>query len=123
MIDAGSSFSCVSPSYCSALCLASIPNQNSIKLENNSSNTVSRLGIINSIVYYNQIRLTYEFVVSDFSSDIPICLGLDILPKLRICLRELNTVWLSSNIPKISNSVDSDDYKPNGIPVGTKQER
>ena len=113
----------VFPSFCSTLCFASIPNQDSIKLGHNSSSTVNQLGIINLTVYYNRVRLTYEFEVFDFSSDISICLGLGILPKLRIGLTELNTAWLSSNIPKISNSVNPDDYKPNGIPVGTKQER
>jgi hypothetical protein len=91
MIDTGSFFFCVSPSFCSALCFVSIPNQDSIKLGHNSSSTVSQLGIINLTVYYNRVRLTYEFEVFDFSSDIPICLGLDILPKLRIDLTELNT--------------------------------
>src|SRR6478609_8439987 len=54
MIDTGSSFSCVSPSFCSALGLVPTPNPGSIKLGHNSSSTVSRLGIINLTVYYNQ---------------------------------------------------------------------
>ncbi|EIE88739.1 hypothetical protein RO3G_13450 [Rhizopus delemar RA 99-880] len=99
------------------------PNPGSIKLGHNSSSIVSRLGIINLTVYYNQIRLPYEFEVFDFSSDVPICLGLDILPKLRIGLTGLATSWLNSNIPKIPDPVNPDDYKPNETPVGTKQER
>ncbi|KAG1166990.1 hypothetical protein G6F71_009632 [Rhizopus microsporus] len=109
MIDTGSSFSCVSPSFCSALGLVPTPNPGSIKLGHNSSSTVSRLGIINLTVYYNQIRLSYEFEVFDFSSDVPICLGLDILPKLRIGLTGLSTSWLNSNIPKIPDPVNPDD--------------
>ncbi|EIE87259.1 hypothetical protein RO3G_11970 [Rhizopus delemar RA 99-880] len=99
------------------------PNPGSIKLGHNSSSIVSRLGIINLTVYYNQIRLPYEFEVFDFSSDVPICLGLDILPKLRIGLTGLATSWLNPNIPKIPDPVNPDDYKPNETPVGTKQER
>ncbi|KAG1638750.1 hypothetical protein G6F44_008524 [Rhizopus delemar] len=100
-----------------------IHNQGSIKLGHDSSSTISRLGITNLTVHYNQIRLSYEFEVFDFSSDVPICLGLDILPKLRIGLTGLATSWLNSNIPKIPDPVNPDDYKPNETPVGTKQER
>ncbi|KAG0895415.1 hypothetical protein G6F33_013652 [Rhizopus arrhizus] len=39
------------------------------------------------------------------------------------CLTGLATSWLNSNIPKIPDPVNPDDYKPNETPVGTMQER
>ena len=123
MIDTDSSFSCASPSFCSALGLIPMHNQGSIKLGHNSSSTVSRLGITYLTVHYTQIRLSHEFKVFDCSSDVPIYLGLGILPKLRIGSTGLVTSWLSSNIPKIPDPINSDDYKPNEAPVGTMQER
>ncbi|KAG1040992.1 hypothetical protein G6F43_012194 [Rhizopus delemar] len=50
-------------------------------------------------------------------SDVPVCLGLDILPKLRTGLTGLATSWLSSNTPKIPDPVNPDDCKPNETPM------
>ena len=124
MIDTGATFSCVSPAFCSALGLApSPPKQGTIRLGHNDSKVLSRLGEIKLHVLYNLIHLSYVFEVFDFRSDVPICLGLDILPKLRIGLTGLATSWLSSNNPKIPDAVDPDQYRPNETPVGTPQER
>jgi hypothetical protein len=113
MIDIGATFSCVSPSFCSALSLVPLPHkQGTIRLGHNESTVLSRLGEIKLNVFYNLTHLSYVFEVLDFTSDAPICLYIGILPKLQIDLTGLAVSWLSSNNPKIPDPVDPAQYKP-----------
>ncbi|CEG77015.1 hypothetical protein RMATCC62417_11832 [Rhizopus microsporus] len=120
MIDTGTVFFCVSSSLCSALGLVPLPpKQGTVRLGHNESTVLSWLGEIRLIVFHNLLHLSYVFETFDFTSDTPICLGVDILPKLQIDLTGLTTSWLSSNNPKIPDPVDPAQYKPNETPVGS----
>jgi transposase InsO family protein len=127
VLDTGSSFSIISPRFFKSLGnkVDFTPMDGTVQL-GHSESTQPRIGYTLLDIYYNKISVKFKFEVFDFFSEnnnIPILLGLDIMPKLRIGITGLVSSWFDYTGPSLPSPIDPEDIQPNNSPYGTEEER
>ncbi|KAI8966917.1 hypothetical protein BDB01DRAFT_857440 [Pilobolus umbonatus] len=127
IIDTGASFSIVSPFFVRSLGSSVVvsPSVGNIQL-GHSQVKKPREGHCLLNIFYNKIKLLFKFEIFDFYSDVdnvPLLLGLDILPKLNIGITGLVSSWFSYTGPSLPSPIDPNDTKPNESPFGSPKER
>ncbi|KAI9475475.1 MAG: hypothetical protein EXX96DRAFT_267920 [Benjaminiella poitrasii] len=124
LVHTGATFSIISPSFFRSL-ESKVPFTShvggTIQL-GHSDSTKPRIGLTILNIFYNRSTIKFKFEIFDFFSDVdnvPILLGLDILPKLNIGITGLVSSWFEYTGPALPAPIDPDDINPNDSPYGT----
>jgi transposase InsO family protein len=126
LVDSGSSFSMITPEFFNSLVppVPLVKQEGTIQL-GHVENTINRIGSCTLKVFYNKRSFKHTFEVFPFFTheDVPICFGLDILPRLNIGITGLVSSHFEQTGPKLPDPIDPAQIKPNDNPYGTLTER
>lgn len=126
LLDTGSTFSMVTPDFYNALVppVPLVRQPGKIQL-GHIDNNVDRIGFCQLKVFYNKKFVTHTFEVFPFFTheNVPICFGLDIMPKLNIGITGLVSSHFEQTGPRLPDPIDPSQIKPNDNPYGTVTER
>ncbi|KAI9485498.1 MAG: hypothetical protein EXX96DRAFT_645442 [Benjaminiella poitrasii] len=126
LLDTGATCSCISPSFFNSFGSSVSYTKNTGKVQLAHEDVqINRIGHTVLSVFYNKIIVKHTFEIFPFHSteNVPICLGLDIMPKLNIGITGIITSHFDQNSPRKPDPIDPDNIKPNDDPCGTITER